>query len=258
MIRVHKSAVAPEILRTKGLVETEELKKAYDAGERDFGKKFKDSIYAHKTVKDQLLEDQNHKCCFCEEIAIESSDVEHFRPKGKVSEAPGHPGYYWLVYDWENLLSCCSTCNSRTKNFWFPLVDPSKRVESHQGDIAQEEPLFLYPVQDEPMQHIKFDKFTMEGITDKGKRTVQEKGGLYLNRRELISKRRELWTRINKKVEFVLAVRTTQRTVPEAIQQLALCYEQEVREDCDPTKPFSAMVAIEVGCLFALTQSSNP
>jgi hypothetical protein len=97
VIRVYKSAVVPAKLQVEGQAETEILKQAYEDGAEKFT--FKASIYADKTVKDQLLADQNNKCCFCEAIAIESADVEHFRPKGKVTGATSHPGYYWLAYD---------------------------------------------------------------------------------------------------------------------------------------------------------------
>lgn len=260
VIRVHKSAVVPEKLRVEGQAETAALKQAYEEGVRDFGK-FKDSIYAHKSVKAQLLLDQNNKCCFCEDIAIESSDVEHFRPKGKVTGAPEHPGYYWLAYEWENLLGCCSTCNSRAKNFLFPLADPSKRVDSHLGDIAHEEPLFIHPVHDEPTQHLWFDKFHIFGMTDKGRQTVEKEGGLDLNRKELLAKRKILWDDVSDQIKTLLELRRAElegHRIPDRLKQRALQTERYLQAKCGPTKPFSAMVAIEVGRLFALTELGRP
>src|SRR5574341_1145443 len=63
------------------------------------------------------------KCAYCETLIAENhpGDIEHFRPKGRVTDSMGrqlmvqdengeeypHPGYYWLAYDWKNLLLAC-------------------------------------------------------------------------------------------------------------------------------------------------------
>jgi len=90
-----------------------------------------------KDLKDWLLENVFfQKCGYCErEISGYYGDAEHYRPKGAVKrklktggfEEPtceilhpvsgttltlGHPGYFWLAYDWRNLLPSCVFCNS--------------------------------------------------------------------------------------------------------------------------------------------------
>jgi hypothetical protein len=43
----------------------------------------------------QALDDLFHeKCAYCESRyrAVDSRDVEHFRPKGAITESPAHPG----------------------------------------------------------------------------------------------------------------------------------------------------------------------
>src|SRR5688572_3095567 len=62
------------------------------------------------------------KCAYCESKVITTSPdyVEHFRPKKGVNDINNvvitipsganqvpHPGYYWLSYNWENLLPTC-------------------------------------------------------------------------------------------------------------------------------------------------------
>ncbi|MEF9674035.1 hypothetical protein QNM99_25505 [Pseudomonas sp. PCH446] len=42
-------------------------------------------------------------------------DVEHYRPKGAVSEDASHPGYWWVAMDWDNLLPSCIDCNRKRK-----------------------------------------------------------------------------------------------------------------------------------------------
>lgn len=254
MIRVRKSDVVPEKLRTDGATETAELVSTYASGTSEFT--FKRSIYAHPSVWRQLQEDQNSKCCFCEAISIESMDVEHFRPKGRVTDSKEHPGYYWLAYDWENLLGCCNTCNSRAKNNLFPLVDPTKRATNHTQPLAEEEPLFVHPVHDEPTQHIAFDRFTAYGLTDKGRATV-EANGLALNRKELLQKRKTLWARINGELTTLYRLREAELDgcpLPDHLKRGVKDIEDRLKQGCLSTGEFSAMVNTEVKKLYALVE----
>lgn len=52
-----------------------------------------------------------NKCAYCEGELLGDVDVEHFRPKGAVTEDPNHPGYWWLAHSWNNLLASCEHCN---------------------------------------------------------------------------------------------------------------------------------------------------
>ncbi len=105
---------------------------------------------------------QHDKCCFCEAYVphISSGDVEHYRPKaGFCQQEDGdldRPGYYWLAYDWENLLFCCEICNRRHKRNLFPLADPARRARTHDDPIAQESPLFVNPAAEDPGLSVSF------------------------------------------------------------------------------------------------------
>jgi hypothetical protein len=50
----------------------------------------------------------NKKCAYCEERI--KTYIEHYRPKGSV-QGSRHGGYYWLCYEWSNLLPACHECN---------------------------------------------------------------------------------------------------------------------------------------------------
>src|SRR4051812_1734670 len=54
------------------------------------------------------------KCAYCESpLGMEvAGGSDHFRPIRSVAEHPDHPGYYWLAYDWDNLLPACGMCLS--------------------------------------------------------------------------------------------------------------------------------------------------
>src|SRR5665213_604905 len=136
-IRKKKAAPIPEILESTGYNETVSLNNRYDLGEREFTTKdFDRKIYGHVEVKEALKSIQDYKCCFCESKIshISPGDVEHFRPKAgwvQNDERLNKPGYYWLAYNWDNLLLSCEICHKRNKKNYFPLLTDSPRALSH-------------------------------------------------------------------------------------------------------------------------------
>jgi uncharacterized protein (TIGR02646 family) len=115
------------------------------------------------------------KCCYCE--IKTKGDVEHFRPKSSVKQAKGDtpqkPAYFWLTYEWDNLLYACGECNSK-KLMLFPLEDPSQRATPASADISGETPLLINPATDDPAEHIIFEKdgFAV-GLTSKGQTSIE-------------------------------------------------------------------------------------
>src|SRR5262245_43420933 len=92
-----------------------ERARAYYKSKPSPAKAFKFQRYSEFAVC-QALDDLFHgKCAYCESSyrAVDSRDVEHFRPKGGVTEAPEHPGYWWLAASWSSLLPSCPPCNQR-------------------------------------------------------------------------------------------------------------------------------------------------
>lgn len=165
----------------------------------------------------QLFLDLFHgKCAYCEaKIVLDqhNGDVEHFRPKGGVTDENDkvieiensggrrqpHRGYYWLAYSWENLLPSCIACNRPNKlgdrrvGKWnrFPVVG---KHASSRAELAQERPLLLNPLlaRDDPAQHLQFDPDTgrIIGTTEQGRMTVFV---LNLNREGLPEARRDVY-----------------------------------------------------------------
>jgi uncharacterized protein (TIGR02646 family) len=142
------------------------------------------SVYSHDEVKLALIELFRRKCAYCEAsfLAATSGDIEHFRPKGRIDPGTGEekiqPGYYWLAATWENLLLSCPGCNRSKRQLertadgalrftdqatgkidLFPLADETRRVTSHEADLAAEESvrLLLDPCRDQPEEHLSFD-----------------------------------------------------------------------------------------------------
>lgn len=140
--------------------------------------KVKENLY--KAMRDWYLELFNYKCAYCEtRLQVgQGGDVEHYRPKGSVQGDDGksltlrgkevpHPGYYWLAYEWSNLMPACGYCNRPSqavgapakfgKHARFPLADESRRAE-RPGDENNEEPSLLNPYEDRPEEHLVFDE----------------------------------------------------------------------------------------------------
>jgi hypothetical protein len=164
--------------RKKAAKATEALREKFSAGEPY---RIQGALY--KTMRQVYLDAFDGKCAYCEAKLIldqHHGDVEHYRPKGKVTDAthatvmitgPGgeakpHPGYPWLAYDWRNLLPSCIACNrpfttrvGRKVGKWERFPVAGFRASSPDAE-KQEEPLLLHPLLDEPGTHLAFDTAT--------------------------------------------------------------------------------------------------
>jgi hypothetical protein len=119
------------------------------------------------------------KCAYCERRY--KLDVEHFRPKGRITDENGQiinaTGYYWLCYEWSNLLPSCISCNREGgKMDKFPIIGvrvavPSIRNGSlnrssclvNKPKFIAEIPYLLNPEIDNPANFFSFK------ISDNGK-----------------------------------------------------------------------------------------
>lgn len=146
---------------------------AEDARREGSGHRFREHIYRHLSVLVALEELFHRKCAYCETPLPEVGwDVDHFRPKGAVSERSEHPGYYWLAYEWSNLYPACEACNRRRLDHptWadreagiaggkltqFPLEDEAGRALSPEADLGLECPVLLDPCADTPEAHLLY------------------------------------------------------------------------------------------------------
>jgi len=177
MIRIVKPAKPPQILMTKGAEQTRKDCAAYDNSPADYRsgeKTFNINNNIYRYVWKSLSRAQYNKCCYCESkfLATSYGPVEHYRPKGAVQQAPGqkkeYPGYYWLAYDWNNLLFSCTACNTKKREL-FPLIDKKARARSHHDDVTMEQPLLINPTVEDPRDHIRFREDVPEHLTKIGK-----------------------------------------------------------------------------------------
>jgi uncharacterized protein (TIGR02646 family) len=142
---------------------------------------FPDDLY--KRFRDRLLEAFHKKCAYCE-ITITGQgkgDVEHFRPKGAVQDENGrpvlradgspHPGYWWLAFQWGNLLPACRDCNNApNKGMRFPVEGPRSEGPPH-----DDTPLLINPLLEDPEPYLRWNPSTGKviGRGAKGKKTVE-------------------------------------------------------------------------------------
>lgn len=183
MIKVDRESVdkPKTLLKEKKEGTKTETEKAIDFHRPDvYDEKnsFTFSEYRSQDIKEALRKLFSDKCAYCESTFLNTypGDIEHFRPKGEITEAvpKQKPGYYWLASDWDNLLFSCRNCNQKLSHHifgsddkktmgkmnQFPLSDSSKHVRSHSdpaGIKAEEEyRLLLNPCNDFPEEHLEY------------------------------------------------------------------------------------------------------
>lgn len=199
--------------------------------------KWNKALYADPArVKPALEKLFFDKCAYCETkfIAGADSDVEHFRPKGRVAELKKHLGYYWLGYEWENLYLSCSHCNQlrKDKPRWedprtlpsggkldqFPLLDERTRAMGPDDDIYEEHTLLIDPCCDDPEWYLGYDpqgQVLALDDNDYGERTIEV---FHLKRRRLRDARKPVIARAIKFLEKIETARS--RDNDEAVSAL--------------------------------------
>jgi len=177
-------------------------------------KKYIDSDwYKKKDIKNALKRIYKNKCAYCEGYSSAPFHVDHYRPKKEVSikvadkkiKIKGHSGYYWLAYNWSNLLWSCYWCN-QNKDTQFPLEDESKRIFSpplkaneldeskcKSSKLKSETPLLINPEIDKPEDHFYFYRNgKIKSTSKRGKTTISicklNREDLQLPRRKLVDK----------------------------------------------------------------------
>ncbi len=183
-------------------------------------------------------------------IHIAYGDVEHFRPKaGYRQSLKGRlirPGYYWLAYEWSNLLFCCQLCNQRFKGNYFPLADEAKRADSHHDPIKIEQPLFVNPALEDPEGVLEFcdgsDGHLLRAIGGnlRGELMIEALG---LNREELVEIRRDALSQIEVLVECreLIARKATENPSRELKKKLAKI-DRQLKRCVSDSAQFAAMI----------------
>jgi hypothetical protein len=146
-------------------------------------KAFNFKEYKGHDVQHQLRTLFHNKCAYCESDLGDNLEVEHFRPKGGVTEDRAHSGYWWLAHTWANLLPSCIACNQRRRQHLvteamtvdqltallatkakvaygkanqFPIA--GVRARYGVGLLTDELPHLIDPTEEDPAQYLKWSK----------------------------------------------------------------------------------------------------
>lgn len=172
------------------------------------------SIYHSSIVKTELESIYKGKCAFCNQVPKGSPlQVEHFRPKNGVRNTT-HTGYYWLGYEWTNLLYACGNCNS-SKDTHFPLLKGIARVPNpawistdkfelneclcYSNSLKAEKYLLINPEIDNPEKYLFYEADGKIGFHNyRGEISIEKYN---LNRDELyLDGRKQLLDKLIKKL----------------------------------------------------------
>jgi uncharacterized protein (TIGR02646 family) len=276
MIKIDRTGVTkPDVLtksENKSSNETERSIAFHSAPNYDGKKSFDFSEYRKPEIKEALRKLSSEKCAYCESTFLHTypGDVEHFRPKGEITEAGPNqkPGYYWLASDWDNLLFSCRNCNQQLshnmfgengkikkgKMNQFPLSDSSKYVRQHDNanGIEDEEPyrLLLNPYKDNPENHLEYGaegtiraKKDAEGNeSPKGKTSID----VYVLQRVELVKCRE---------KHLISIQAQIERVSEALEN----FNDEVKNQNDvKIKKFESVLNRELDCLRNFLKKNEP
>lgn len=166
--------IPPSLISLVALDQLEEI--ARDSNKDLISEKFyRDSYKTEDGNLSRVVDAMNryylYKCAYCERIT--KADVEHYRPKNKVDDEKHHNGYYWLCYEWTNLIPSCITCNREGgKHSKFPIIGnrvfsptfmiSNKKLDKtalkvNQSPLINEIPYLLHPEIDDPNNFFEFE-----------------------------------------------------------------------------------------------------
>lgn len=248
MIKINKGGCPPGLAEkgaelTKKLCDDFDLNKAaYQSGEKKF--EFDSKVYGSREVREALWVAQHGKCCFSEaKFLLDYPPVEHFRPKGGFlphkTASLAYPGYYWLAYEWGNLLLSKPVPNTSYKRTLFPLVDESKRNRNHHENHF-EEAFLIHPGEEDPREHIRFEGSAIKGETERGWKTIKILG---LDvRPDLQSKREEHLEILKRAYGTIQILLNPERPFNDPkVDELFENLVNHLLKACEPKSEFSSM-----------------
>ncbi len=171
-------------------------------------------------VREALKEIYYNKCAYCE-IKEYKPEIEHYRPKKKVTGLKGHSGYYWLCYEWTNLLPSCRYCNTeggkgnkfpiKGKRVSKPCFDDDgllniEKCKAERSPLKDEESYLLHPEVDSPEDYFLFKpngKIQGIGKDKRGQSTIKI---CDLNRDNLLYRRQEIIDRLLTRIKDAFIV----------------------------------------------------
>ncbi len=241
----------PAALNSKGC--QNQLKKALIEKDQHI---FSSHCYRDATYEALKSDIYHRKCGYCESdtTAGAALQVDHYRPKKRIQEDQTHTGYYWLGYEWSNLILVCSTCNSKKSN-QFPLESSGKRVRQapldNHGELDRnasradssallgEKPLLLNPEIDNPELHLVFlPNGEIRSRTEQGQKTKEI---CDLNRADLVIARKTIVDNFLAEIREDLNDFKNQRIDKKTLQHSLKKIMTRIFKSLSPTQPYSRL-----------------
>jgi len=206
----------------------------------------------------------HEKCWYSEKrIAVSELEVDHFRPKSRVSGVtPLHRGYWWLAYNWRNFRLAYSLVNKRRtdsregnvqgKGCYFPLVDEAARVpDDIPASTTAERPKLVDPC-------VASDVLLLDYAVEDGKVVERHKVEqdairferanvsidlFHLNEGTLIRDRHDLYVAINHAVKRIEELELERESIGSLTDQQSVEFDlliNQVADRINASAPFSA------------------
>lgn len=206
MIKIEKQK-APDFLNSStvdlAIEKMEEFFASKNRSQKRYDWPFNAAI--DKELKGHLHEVFHGKCGYCE-IKIdypELGTVDRYRPNNGVRDKNEfHQDlYWWLTFEWDNLIYCCKECNQYKGNY-FPIK--GRRALNEKDDYENEHRMLLNPYLDETDKHLNYlhsNDGHIDALTDEGNQTIEL---LRLNRTNLLEGRKKARKEIIDAVESLI------------------------------------------------------
>lgn len=168
------------------------------------------SLWKRPKFREWMVELFHKKCWYTEsKEKVSAYHVDHFRPKGRVSDSEGSSeGYWWIAFDWKNYRIAGQLINVKKKDR-FP-INGTFRASIDDQRIEIEDAQLIDPLDEEDVALISFDEsgevVCAGDISEKDKKRVEVTNDILgLNKiQNLVEARQEKWSKCHEYINDYL------------------------------------------------------
>lgn len=235
MIKVERQR-EPDYLKSKeidlAVEKMEEFFSSKNRGQKRYDWPFNREI--DNELRKILHEVFHGKCGYCETLISDPSfgTVDRFRPNNGVRDKKNYfeDLYWWLAFDWMNLIYCCKECNQYKANY-FPIR--GDRALSKADNLDDERRMLVNPYEDNPNTHFYYDESGgINPFSEEGNQTIAL---LRLDRSDLVERRR------TERKALIDTIEEIQQKESPSVDPLAFGYLRDIYYESDKTIQFLAL-----------------
>lgn len=171
-VRKNLKEIPPALTSVEALAQLEKIANGEEIDKRQhvntYRGNYKVAGRTRSQVSEYLHKYYHNKCAYCEMI-LRRTEIDHYRPQKKIVKVKTNKGYFWLCYEWTNLLPTCQLCNTGGggKGYFFPIISNLRQIvphflpdgkldkdkcQAHLSPLIDEQPYLLHPEIDENME----------------------------------------------------------------------------------------------------------